>query len=449
MNRPISRSAVELVDQKWWQSLKGWHLRHRSPLRIVGLVALAAAVTLIVYISFPHTEDGTFRREFVNSVLGVVFALITAAIVELGTFWRRSRSRRELELQSQVDHDSWQRSALRVGRMEIPGVVVVASSGYRREWTEAIGIRFEDAPRRELPPRYDEIRALRIPEAQRRAETLGLTLRDDPIVDLVAANVVLERGPSGERQRVYEMRAAEATYFDVVATTADLDTPFLPDDSGGQVSLRSHFGIHPISIGDVSRLPVVASIATQTALITQDQRLVLGVRGRTFIAGRGDAEDHRPLVHVVAEGMLPIDRDQHGRLDPRAAAVRALAEEMMLGDQPESLGRVEEVRATGFYFDQLRWQPCFSYLARTDATWDELQTMAPGAMDYWEVERLVSLPFTLDNPEILWLLTGTHPDLALASNHAGAAVWFALVYEFGIYETRAALMSGDAVYKGA
>jgi hypothetical protein len=70
-------------------------------------------------------------------------------------------------------------------------------------------------------------------------------------------------------------------------------------------------------------------------------------------------------------------------------------------------------------------------------------------MDYWEVERLVSLPFTLDNPEILWLLTGTHPDLALASNHAGAAVWFALVYEFGIYETRAALMSGDAVYKGA
>lgn len=52
------------------------------------------------------------------------------------------------------------------------------------------------------------------------------------------------------------------------------------------------------------------------------------------------------------------------------------------------------------------------------------------------MERYLSLPFDIAHPGVRHLLLGTHPDLVLASNHAAAVLWFALVYEHGFTELR-------------
>lgn len=61
-----------------------------------------------------------------------------------------------------------------------------------------------------------------------------------------------------------------------------------------------------------------------------------------------------------------------------------------------------------------------------------------------EVERLVSLPFDIRHSGLRHLMTGTHPDLSLASNHA-AVVWFAMLHRHGLALMRDALTQPSAV----
>lgn len=140
---------------------------------------------------------------------------------------------------------------------------------------------------------------------------------------------------------------------------------------------------------------------------------------------------------------MPTDLDRRGLISPAETARRGLREELNIGDADRAYGRVESLRAVGFFFDQLRWQPCFIYLARIDLTWDELQTLAPTASSYWEVERLTSVPFTIESPDVRALLLGEHPGLELASNHASAALWFALLHEHGLFKMRHELTLGS------
>ena len=65
-----------------------------------------------------------------------------------------------------------------------------------------------------------------------------------------------------------------------------------------------------------------------------------------------------------------------------------------------------------------------------------MQTLAPTAGSYWEVERLASLPFHIEHPEVHALLLDEHPRLTLASNHAAAALWFALLHQHGLFTMR-------------
>lgn len=120
-----------------------------------------------------------------------------------------------------------------------------------------------------------------------------------------------------------------------------------------------------------------------------------------------------------------------------------------MGADRECLARVEDHVATGFFFDQLRMQPCFAYLARIDRTWDELAAGAPAAQDFWEVSELRSLPFDISHVGLRALLLGQHPDMELASNHAAAVLWFACLHEFGYHRMRDALSLPLAMPSGA
>ena len=90
---------------------------------------------------------------------------------------------------------------------------------------------------------------------------------------------------------------------------------------------------------------------------------------------------------------------------------------------------------TGFAFDQLRWQPYFTFLARLDRTWEEVQTGIASATDAWEAEW-ISLPFNIEHAGLRRLMQGRHPDLELTSNHAAVALWFALLYRHGFEQMR-------------
>ena len=71
-----------------------------------------------------------------------------------------------------------------------------------------------------------------------------------------------------------------------------------------------------------------------------------------------------------------------------------------------------------------------------DITWEQIQTAATTATDSWEAEELLSLPFDVEHRGVRDLLLGLHPDLRLASNHAAAVLWFALLYHHGYHQLR-------------
>ena len=197
------------------------------------------------------------------------------------------------------------------------------------------------------------------------------------------------------------------------------------------------------SIVGVHDLPFQAKIGSVTILETSDGQVVLGVRGKTMIAGNNPPE-LRKKVHFVAEGMIPEDRDETGNLNPIETSKRGLEEELMVGTTSQSIGHLVELKSTGFFFDQLRFQPCFTYLAKTEVSFDDLKTGASAAKDAWENESLVSMPLSIDAIEMRQLMLGRHPDFELASNHAAAGLWFALIFKHGFVYVKDSLSRNPA-----
>lgn len=414
------------------ERLTSW-LAHLGPgVKVVLWLLFGLVLILGVWLGYRSTDDNTFPRELVMSGLGAVLTVMSAAAVAFVALFSELRRVRERRTLTRFSDDSWLKHSIRVGRMQIPGIVVVAASNRDREWTSSASVEFLPFTEpRTTPSEVSEHREAILPTLLKNAQDGGAVITDEPCVDLVSAKIELRRNEQGRREPRFVLTPATASYFDFLGTTANLDATI---DSGR--SLREISGIIPQSLSDVSRLPAMAKIGCGTAVVTSDERLVLGVRGRTVIAGSMDASDERHMVHIVAEGMLPTDLDVDGRLNPRETSLRGMAEELAVGLRSHDLASVLNLIDTGFYFDQLRWQPCFAFLARIDQTWDELQTSATTAQDYWEVERLLSLPFDIRHAGIRQLLLGTHPDLVLASNHAASVVWFALLYKHGFSEMR-------------
>ncbi|MEE6289255.1 hypothetical protein V2J52_16495 [Georgenia sp. MJ173] len=390
------------------------------------MLIIGAALT--AFWTYERTVPDTFSREFSIALLGAVITLVPAAglaALALLEQWRRAR---EIEILTRFAGETWQRRAIRAGWMEIPGIVVIASGNDHSEWTDKVDVEFTDwAAPRPLDDDVQQVVIARIPELIDRAARTHAPFTDDDCVDLVIARVELHRDAAGRRRPLYRLTPAPMTYFPFAATGAELD---LPHGEGG-MTLRHRFGPDIQNLPEVAALPVPAKVGSGTLVVSSDRRLVLGVRGSTMIAGRHESRDGRSLVHVVAEGATPDDVDRHGRFDPLVTARRGVLEEVGIGDSSEEVGRITKLVRTGFYLDQQRWQPCFANIAYVDLTWDEIQTAAPAAQHSWEVERYLSLPFDIAHPGVRRLLLDSHPDLALASNHAAAVLWFALLYEHG------------------
>ena len=418
--------------------------RHSLVTRILALFALGVALVAVTIYAFPRTEDGSYEREVVASAVGAVVTILGAGAVATITLWRQIRQRRESTILARFDDATWGRRAIAVGRMKIPDIVVVSSGALGRPWTDNVTCTFTEGTPRPEHSDLPEIRAERLPRLVQHAQERGITITDDPCVDLVDARIRLDRDESGRRRRVYDLEVAEATYFDFLATTSDLDSPVW---AGDETTLRQHWAAYPTGIEDVGGLPGIAKIGVGTSVITADNQLVLGIRGRTIIAGQGG--DPRKAVHIVAEGMVPGDLDRQGRISPAVTSLRGVAEELGVSGEIGSYGRVLTHTATGFFFDQERWQPCFAYTAHIDLNWDELQTASATASDYWEVESLIGMPFSIHDAGLRHLLTGTHPDLVLASNHAGAVLWFTLLNRHGFTVMRDELTGPGAVYRPA
>lgn len=428
-------------EAHWWDRWRAIWYRSSWALRPLGiLIALLSmfAITFILYTFV--TLDGTYWREITVAMIGTLLTISASLGIALLAFRDQLRAHREHERLRRFDDDTWPRESLTVGAMTIPDIVVIASASHGRAWTDSARMRW--ASSLDAPRPADELlmaaREVRIPEAQARARRDSIALTDDPCVDLRRVRITLER--EGDRRLpVYNLTAAPSTYFDFLSTAAELDAP-LPLDDGSDASLRERWAPRVRSIEDLDRLPMPAKIGCGTAVVTRDGRLVLGVRGRTMIAGaEPDRGRSRPYVHIVAEGMTPDDVDADGRISPAMTSIRGLHEELSIGSSSKDLGSVVDHVATGFFFDHLRMQPCFAYLARISLTWDELRSAAPASQDFWEVSELRDLPFDISHVGLRRLLLARHPDMELASNHAAAVVWFACLHEFGFHRMRDAL----------
>lgn len=410
-------------------------LRRHSWLIKPFLTLLAACLLLwVCYRLFLAADPSSFARELVSAAVGAVATLIGVGIVAVIALGSRLRTYLDKERVRRFEDDTWYSSSIRAGNMDIPHLAVVASCTQGVGWTERVTVEFKDASPRDLDPLVGEARELWLPQLLSRAGS-DYVLVDAPRMDLVDADLRVEH-QRGQRRPHYTLSVSPSTYFDFACSNSRLDEPLkLPQETQSR-SLRQRWGVHPRSILDVGMLPTSAPMGSGTVVVTSDQRVILAIRHRTFMAGAHSTQDTRKPVHFVAEGLLPEDRDDDGQFSPSAGALRGLREELHIGRRSEHIAGVDSLTSTGFSFDQLRWQPYFTFLATLDRTWDEVQTAAPAASDAWEAEALISLPFDIEHAGVRSLLLGRHPDLVLASNHASAALWFALLYQHGYQQMR-------------
>ena len=438
------RDGDKAVRRRSVNPINSWFARlrlHTWVLRPILLLFAGLGLLTLCWFLYGRTPAESFQREVVVSTLGAVVTIIGATLVALFALRKQLRALAEKRTIRRFADLSWKWSAISVGKMEIPGIAVIASCTQGKSWETNTVIEFSAmAESRGTNEIAAKAREVTLPELRKQADNGKLLLFDDECVDVVDADLSVFHS-DGRRLPHYTLTPAKAQYFDFAVTTSRLDAPTNPLIDSEQRTLRELWGNEPASLLEVSRLPAMAKLGSGTVVVTKDDRLVLGVRGKTFIASDSEQGSNRRSLHFVAEGISPRDCDSDGLLNPAIGAVRGLDEELNIGSSSRNIGRAAKIVPTGVFFDQQRWQPCFSYLCRLDIDWDELQTAAPIARDSWEVEALISLPFDIAHTGVRSLLYGTHPDFRLASNHAAAMLWFALLHRHGYHEMRDYLLT--------
>lgn len=396
-------------------------------------------LVLLSWLGFTFIQRDTYLFEVNLAVIGSLTTVLVSAAVAITAFWAQLKQYREADKVDQLREESWHRVGVQIGRLKIHDIVVFSSARKYVQWTDNCVVKWNPTLSYDGSPRSENALLERektkiITDAKRRAKKHNLTLSDDECVELRHAQISLVRD-KGRRVPSYVLTPKVARYFDFLGTANAIDKEI----TAGQAvtSLRQELNINVKSIEDLNDLPVIAKLGCGTAAVTSDDQLVLGVRGRSMIAGKGENPDEtRRLVHIVAEGMVPGDLDSDGRLSPRVCSARALEEELIIGNTGNSIGSIKEHFATGFFFDQLRLQPCFSYLAHLSCDSATLKTGYKSAPDAWEAEELITIPFKLESKDLRLLMLGRHPQYRLASNHAAAVIFFALMYQFGYYKIR-------------
>ncbi|OKL47359.1 hypothetical protein [Boudabousia marimammalium] len=415
-------------------------LRSYALIRPIILLLVFLAITTLTIYFYPITKEGTYAREVVVAAIGSLITIIGAIGVAIVTFPQQIRAQRENRKIQHMDEESWNKRHLTVGGMVIDDIVVVKSGREKTPWTDLAVMEWQ--PTLPVGKRdnfsshklVDTAREQWLGDIERDCKNKGIALSDDACVDMVDITISYVHNKSGRRIPKYTITPAIESYYNFLCSTANLDRKLIVD--GQETTLRENVAHPPTDIESVRELPFMTKVGVGTVAITSDGFLVLGVRGRTAIAGQFEYDEIRKAVHIVAEGMIPEDRGVGGTIDPQKTSSRALEEELGISSGKDAIGEVKETAATGFFFDQLRYQPCFAYIAHLDVDRDQLQAGLGSAQDSWEVEKLFFMRFDPNNAEVIALLRHEHPYLKLASNHAHAVLWFACLYQFGYFKMR-------------
>jgi ADP-ribose pyrophosphatase YjhB (NUDIX family) len=244
----------------------------------------------------------------------------------------------------------------------------------------------------------------------------------------------LDRLPNGPRR--YRLGLAETTYNRWAATANALDEQLgryrTLTQRLGSDTLRQAWGHAPDCLEDLADLPAPCLVGVCVVVIVKDEIVVVSRQRKHYVAGAEpsstDRSRQRTPVHFVGEGTEPEDF-MSSRIPPDEAALRGCFEEMRLDAKDVDL------IPTAFVFDTLRWQPLFCYLAYCKLTLSEVETRMKKAKDSREtgggqIAKLLSP--TVTDADTRALLTGSHPSMRLASNHAEIALLYALVYLDGL-----------------
>lgn len=419
---PFHRRIISLLRESMWLI---------RPMLIFVALLLLSFVTWIVY---NRIGSNTYLGQVNSAIIGSLTTVFLSFVVAILAFWNRLNKMREYKRIERLRSSTFDNYCLRLGALEIPDVIMVSSSWYRREWTESAHMQW--LPILQEPretPEYVRAEIDRVlPGIREDAAKKHIPFHNSPCLDLRKANIDIRTDLDGSRKPCFYLTPGVAYYEDFVASSLRIDEVFKGPD-GKDTTLKEQWDIRFTNIQDVEYLPVMAKVGCQTAVVTSDNQLVVGIRGRTIVAGNiPTGHPHsRKKVHFMAAGMIPTDVDSTGLISPKVASQRTVKEEINVGQSSDCPGRILKHVATGFYFDTSRLQPCFTYLAFIDLTWNELQTYAPSAKDFWEVEGIFNIPFDLNNIELRRLFLGLHDRYVLASNHAAMVLWFSSVYQFG------------------
>jgi hypothetical protein len=313
---------------------------------------------------------------------------------------------------------------IRIGRLEIPAAISVATCDKGQSSTQELLLEFEKdlRPSRADPDEWPLLEAQLLPTLQEGAKKRIAKFEDGPALDFVH----VEHQPSTpDGPHRYKIGVAKTHYYLWATTSNSLDRGLadFPEliNRLGHPTLRESWDCDPSTLADLTRLPAPAFMGVCVVVIAEGQIVVLKRQGDHFVAVKG--------AHFVGEGMEPKDRDASGRFSPESAAWRGCSEELGVG--PDDF---HSFIPTGLIIDTKRWQPLFSFVAECKLTISDLEDRMREAKDDYETahgEIAACLPWTVQNEKTLALLAGDDPAISLASNHAQAALLHALYYADG------------------
>lgn len=424
--------------------------RTSIPLCVSGLVAAGA--------SLAWSPWGALPAELGEVVSGLPYAAAGVGLKNVWTDWghHRDRMRRRAEhaLQRKLEEDDAYDGLLTLAGVGLGGVDVLALGST----TTVMSRRAQTV--RVLDDSVDGPVAAHLSEVGRSAAAENRSLFDGDKVDVVG----VRRRWTDETGIEILLDTAPTSYLPYLTRSHSLDValPGLPDQ---QPTLRHVWeGTRPFGWQDIPSLPAPVSLGTVTVARTTDGYLLAGLRGATAQSGnRGDAQNGsmlgplkpwqenalrvapgaasisapryrdpngRPLLHFIGEGVTSTDHDVVTRtLDVRVTAVRGISEE--LGNVCRA-GRVTAttlpLTTTAVFFDQVRWELVSTFLVQLDVDLATARRHASIARDSFETAQWIALDASSpSDPEIEQLLSGTHPQWVLASNHALVALLGALV----------------------
>lgn len=430
--------------QKLWRLSQDFS----SFLKSLGLTLVFMSAMLASYWVFSEYPEGSFVREVNSGVIGALITIPLTAFFGLVAFRKQWNILFESKRLKNVARRTWKDSKIAVGTLEIPGISIIECASHEKAWDLHTDLKWKLLPANPrnansaLVKDADEILGKVLSAVKERNCVLPT---NDSCLDLVEFDS-WKNGATGRLE--ISMVVAEAHYYDFISTSNELDRK-LEDET----TLREKYGIHISDISEVRSLPVIAKLGCGTVVITSDNQIILGVRERTYVAGKfkdvvaGD-EHPKKQVHFVAEGMIPSDtyndialRMEMRNTEPAKASLRAQNEELGISTENTANAQIKQLVPTGFFFDHCRMQPCFSFLSFVDRTFSEIKTGWSSAPDKFENERIFEMSFSIENLELIKLLLGKHTGYELASNHAAAMLWFACIYQFGFEAVRSAILS--------